>query len=78
MHVQGMNEKLEVELRRIARSVCIDGDLVCAGIESQDDAAALAEAVVRGGGRLLMMIPERESLEEMFVRVIEKEERARC
>lgn len=77
MRVAGMNEQIETRMRKIARDLSVDNESVHAVVESEKGISDLAEAVVAGGGRLLMMMPERESLEEMFVRIIEQEG-ARC
>ncbi|HXG23495.1 MAG TPA: ABC transporter ATP-binding protein [Chthonomonadales bacterium] len=42
-------------------------------LRSEEDIPEVACAIVQNGGRLLSLVPRRESLEELFVRVIEED-----
>ena len=60
-------------LALIARTVEEREGLVYATLETDERVPDLAEAVVRSGGRLRSMNPMRESLEDLFIRVVETE-----
>jgi ABC-2 type transport system ATP-binding protein len=42
-----------------------------AAIGSEDEIPALADTIVTSGGRLMSLIPHRESLEDLFIRIVE-------
>ena len=50
-----------------------NGSLLTLAVTSDEDAPAVAEAVLAGGGRLYALTPTRRSLEEIFVQVVARE-----
>lgn len=71
MRVLNQTPALLRALESLSRSVSVDGDLITAAIAGEDLVPGLAAAVVGSGGRLLSLIPRRESLEDLFIRVVE-------
>jgi ABC-2 type transport system ATP-binding protein len=51
------------------------GGMISLEVKSDDDAADVAEVVARHGARLYSLVPQRASLEELFVRVVSSAER---
>ncbi len=72
MQVENINPDLMAAIHHISPSVSVNETHIIAWVDSEERAADLAAAVVDHGGRLLSLIPKRETLEELFVRVIEK------
>ncbi len=71
MRVQNISPALVKSLEALAHSVTVDGEEVRVGIGDEAVIPDLAAAVVGHGGRLLSLVPRRESLEDLFIRVVE-------
>lgn len=75
MRIENRTPKLIAALESLARTVDVDeaSGTVSVAVEREDVIPALAEAVVKAGGRLMALVPQRESLEDLFIRVVEGE-----
>ena len=71
MRVQNISPALVRALESLARTVTVDGEDIMVSIPDEAVVPDLAAAVVGSGGRLLSLIPRRESLEDLFIRVVE-------
>ena len=71
MRVQNISPALVRALQSLARTVTVEGEEITASIPDEAVVPDLAAAVVGSGGRLLSLIPRRESLEDLFIRVVE-------
>ena len=74
MRVLNQTPELIEALKRLARTVEADAatGIINAAVGSEDDFPELAAAVVHHGGRLLSLVAQRESLEDLFIRVVEE------
>jgi ABC-2 type transport system ATP-binding protein len=76
IEVEEMNEAAMAALRLIAPKIKMHGmppRRLTVYLRSTEDVPEIARALVQNGTRLLALIPQRETLEELFVRVIEAE-----
>ena len=71
MRVQNISPGLIHALESLARTVAVSGEEITVGIGDEAIIPDIAAAVVGSGGRLLSLIPKRESLEDLFIRVVE-------
>jgi ABC-2 type transport system ATP-binding protein len=73
MRVDNQTPELIEALTRLSRFVEADpvAGTINAGVASEENFPDLAAAVVHHGGRLLALVPQRESLEDLFIRVVE-------
>jgi ABC-2 type transport system ATP-binding protein len=71
MRVQNISPALVRALESLARTVLVEGEEITVSIPDEAVVPDLAAAVVGSGGRLLSLIPRRESLEDLFIRVVE-------
>ncbi len=71
MRVQNISPALIRALESLSRTVTVDGEEIRVGIPDEAVVPELAAAVVGHAGRLLSLIPKRESLEDLFIRVVE-------
>ena len=71
MRVQNISPALVRALESLARTVSVEGEDITVSIPDEAVVPDLAAAVVGAGGRLLSLIPRRESLEDLFIRVVE-------
>ncbi len=71
MRVQNISLALVRALETLARTVTVEGEEITVSIPDEAIVPDLAVAVVGSGGRLLSLIPRRESLEDLFIRVVE-------
>ena len=71
MRVQSQSPALLRALESLSHSVTVSGEMVTAAIGDEAIVPDLAAAVVGAGGRLLSLVPRRESLEDLFIRVVE-------
>ena len=71
MRVQNISPTLVRALESLARTVTVEGEEITVSIPDEAVIPDLAAAVVASGGRLLSLIPRRESLEDLFIRVVE-------
>jgi len=75
MRIQSLTPNLLIKLRQVARTVetSSDPEILVASIATDDEIPNLVEAIVHSGGKLLSLIPQRESLEDLFIRIVETE-----
>ncbi len=71
MRVQNISPTLVRALETLARTVTVEGEEITVSIPDEAIVPDLAAAVVSSGGRLMSLIPRRESLEDLFIRVVE-------
>lgn len=71
MRVQNITPGLVKALESLARMVTVKGEEITAGIGDEEIVPDLAAAVIGHGGRLISLIPRRESLEDLFIRVVD-------
>ena len=73
MRILNQTPALLQELRGLAQTVTVEGEQVTASIGNEGGIPELVAATVRNGGRLMALVPRRESLEDLFIRVVETE-----
>jgi ABC-2 type transport system ATP-binding protein len=71
MRVLNQTPALLRDLEGLAQSVTVDGETVTAGIPDESLIPELVSSLVKNGGRLMSLVPRRESLEDLFIRVVE-------
>lgn len=74
VEVSGLNDKAMAAVQSIAAKVTMRGIPITrftAWVKSEEDISELASALVENGAKLRALIPKRETLEELFIRVIE-------
>jgi len=71
MRVQNISTTLIKELTKLTGPALVDGDRIEVSVKNDEMIPELAVIVVKEGGRLMEMIPMRESLDDLFVRVVE-------
>lgn len=59
-------------VRGVATLLSEDGTRFTAEVQSEEDIPALARCIVQAGGEVMRFVPRRESLEDLFVRVVEE------
>jgi len=74
MRILNLNPVLVREMERLAHNVSANGQVVKASVADEEAIAGLVSAIVRLDGKLVSLIPKRESLEDMFIRVVTGEE----
>ncbi len=74
MIIRSITDKLLVDLRAQthALTVAADNETVEAAIATQEEIPALVETIVKNGGRLMSLVPRQESLEDLFIRIVEE------
>lgn len=65
------NRVLEA-VRAVAKVLSADGVRLTAELDSENDIPKLARCIVEAGGEMMRFAPRRESLEDLFVRVVEE------
>ncbi|BDI29023.1 multidrug ABC transporter ATP-binding protein [Capsulimonas corticalis] len=73
MRILNQSPALMRALGSLARTVEAQGEMVTASISEDGIIPDLVAAVVGSGGRLMSLLPIRESLEDLFIRVVETE-----
>lgn len=71
LQIGNLTPELRQELSERYRLVHADGVAVTLGVTCREEIPAIAEAVIRGGGRLYGLTVRRFSLEDLFVAVVE-------
>ncbi len=74
MRILNMSPAIVCELEGLAHDVTANGQMVTASVADEAAIADLVEAIVRLDGKLVSLIPKRESLEDMFIRVVKEGE----
>ncbi len=73
MRVRGVSEGLLRDLQSVTpEKIERDGEMLTVVIQNEDAIPELARIVVGGGAALLSLVPQRESLEDLFIRVVEE------
>src|SRR5262249_34890640 len=70
LEAQGMTAATWERLQSLCTRVEREGDRIAAWVEREADVPEVARAVVEGGARLMAFTPQRESLEELFLRLV--------
>ncbi|HZT42062.1 MAG TPA: ABC transporter ATP-binding protein [Chthonomonadaceae bacterium] len=76
VEVRDMNDAAMAAVRQVAARLKFGRVPITrftAWVRNEDDISELAHALVANGARLMALIPQRETLEELFVRIIENE-----
>ena len=71
MRVGNQSQGLLRALESLARTVTVSGEEIQATVGDEAVIPELAAAVVGSGGRLMSLVPMRETLEDLFIRVVE-------
>ncbi|HEV2473594.1 MAG TPA: ABC transporter ATP-binding protein [Chthonomonadales bacterium] len=74
VEVRNLNDNAMAAVRQVATKLRLEGVPITrftAWLRDREDVAALARAIVENGADLLSLTPRKESLEELFVRVVE-------
>ncbi|TEB11482.1 ABC transporter ATP-binding protein [Pelotomaculum propionicicum] len=70
MQVEGLSAQLLDELSALYGSYQVEGGLVRLSLKNNEDIPALAEAVVRNGGKLFSLNARQNSLEDLFIDLV--------
>lgn len=74
IEVRGMNDAAMAAVRAVSSKLKLDRVPIVkftAWVRTEDDIPELARAIVENGVKLVALVPRRETLEELFVRIIE-------
>ena len=73
MRIGGLTEGLIEKLRQQSRTMVLGPEpmRVELGIGSEEEIPGLVETIVHNDGKLMSLIPHRESLEDLFIRIVE-------
>ncbi|MCL6611700.1 MAG: ABC transporter ATP-binding protein [Peptococcaceae bacterium] len=74
LQVENVSDALMEEIKGISKIIGTGRNTVRAAVGSREEIPRLAEAVVRGGGRLYRLAHEKLSLEEIFVSLLREED----
>jgi len=74
MRVGNQSPALLRALASLARTVTVEAEMVSVTIGDEEVIPELAATVVGHGGRLMSLTPRRESLEDLFIRVVEDDQ----
>ncbi len=72
LRVEGCTPELLHKLGEVAQVVKADGPLLTLRVEDPSQVAVIAETVVNSGAKLFQLTPKRLSLEDLFVKLIER------
>lgn len=75
LRVEGITPEITGELKSLASRMEVDGSKIELTLDHEGKLPLLAQTVVGNGGRLYEMTPKRESLEDLFVEVVEGTEK---
>lgn len=78
LQVEGQTPRMMEELSALGQNLYVNGRLIRISLNEGIDISALAEAVVKNGGRLYSLRPGQASLEDLFIDLIRNEERGAC
>lgn len=78
MQVEGLTPQMLAEISALCRSVTTNDRLIKLSLGDREEIPALAEAVVRNGGRLFSLESRHSSLEDLFIDLIQGGGRAAC
>jgi ABC-2 type transport system ATP-binding protein len=76
VEVSGLNDATLAAIRQVTAKLKLDRVPITrftAWVRSEDDIPELARAIVENGTKLIALIPKRETLEQLFVRIIEND-----
>jgi ABC-2 type transport system ATP-binding protein len=74
MRIRGMTPALEQKLASFGAGLTVSGEQVSLRLSDPPNVSALAPTIVASGAELLELRPQRETLEELFVRLVGQEE----
>jgi ABC-2 type transport system ATP-binding protein len=66
------SERVMQAVRAMSAVLSQDGTRFTVEVQSDEDIPALARCIVEAGGDIMRFVPRRESLEDLFVRVVEE------
>lgn len=72
VELRSLSEQVMQAVRSVATVLSVNGVRLTAEVQSEADIPALARCIVEAGGELMRFVPRRESLEDLFVRVVEE------
>lgn len=72
VELRSRSERVMEVVRAMAMVIAEDGARFTAEVQSEEDIPALARCIVQAGGEVMRFVPRRESLEDLFVRVVEE------
>lgn len=78
MVVEGMTDPLFQELAELSQSIKRDGQHLAITLKNRSDIPLLADAVVKHKGQLFSLAPSHNSLEDLYVTLIEGKGDNRC
>ena len=67
-----IDQKIITAIKRKVNSVEFQGNKLIVEIDNMEIIPDLAEIIVKGGGRLKALIPQKQSLEDIFLEVVEQ------
>lgn len=67
MRISGLSGKILKALQEIALNLTVEGDIIQATVQKEEDIPALAEAVIKNGAKLYELKRRQYSLEETFI-----------
>lgn len=72
VELRAPSERVLQAVQSVATVLSEDGTRFTAEVRSEEDIPALARSIVEAGGEMMRFVPRRESLEDLFVRVVEE------
>lgn len=66
------SERVMQAVRAVSSVLSEDGTSFTAEVQSEEDIPVLARCIIEAGGEIMRFVPHRESLEDLFVRVVEE------
>ncbi|WP_052303869.1 hypothetical protein [Desulfofundulus kuznetsovii] len=72
--VDGFNEDIHRKLREQGFDFSFDGECLTATLRNEEEIPGLAGAIVASGGRLYQLVPRRQSLESLFINLVQERE----
>ncbi|NHM27253.1 ABC transporter ATP-binding protein [Desulfofundulus sp. TPOSR] len=72
--VDGFNEDIHRKLREQGFDFSFDGECLTATLRNEEEIPGLAGAIVSNGGRLYQLVPRRQSLESLFINLVQERE----
>lgn len=72
IELRSVSENVLMAVHSVATILSRNGAFLTAEVPSEEDIPILARRIVEAGGELMRFVPHRESLEDLFVRVVEE------
>jgi ABC-2 type transport system ATP-binding protein len=70
IHAEGINDEVMDKIRKIDGNASQSGNKITMSVRDNDDINDIASLIIRNGGKLYELSPRRESLENIFIRVM--------